>query len=208
MPPTRNQLYETGRALLDQAWAASDAAPLKSDVGYEDFDRVVRGPQLAARFALVTQLLLKGNRAGGSSSAEDAGCPWWFSARSLAKNAVVPFDQAHDAIFGQSDPYVSNPLRRQTVEDSLAEGAPAGQWAALLKILNAAQAAPEEAESLLTMALHVARARQLSLKTLLAEGLVLQQRRAADEDVTEERNGFFIGAGLRISSASCLLARI
>ena len=195
MPLTRNQLYETGRALLEQAWAASDVAPLlTSDVGYEDFDRVVRGPQLAARFALVTQLLLKAivPAAPTRQLEEIPDVPGGFSARSLAKNAVVPFDQAHDAILGgSSDPYVSNPLRRPTVEDSLADGAPDGQWAALLKILNAAQESPNEAESLLTMALHVARARQLSLKALLADGLSLQQRRAAGDDVTEERNELF-----------------
>jgi MoxR-like ATPase len=154
----------------------------------------MRGSQLAARFALVTQLLMKAvvPSAGARQLEAIPDVPGGFSARSLAKNVVVPFDGDQDALLGGSlDPYVSNPLRRPTIEDGLADGDPSGQWAALIKILDAVESAPGEAEQLLTAALHVARARQLSLRTLIAEGSVLQQRRAEGGDVTEERNELF-----------------
>lgn len=195
MPPTKNQLYETARVRLDEAWVASDSVPSYSasaDLG--DFDRVVRGPQLAARFALVTQLLLKTIVPSAGARQLDAipDVPGGFSPRSLAKNVVVPFDEARDALLGGSlDPYVSNPLRRAVIEESLAEADPSGQWAALINILDAAESSPGDAWQLLTAALHVARARQLSLHALILDGAALQRRRAEGADVTEERNELF-----------------
>src|SRR5262245_51638445 len=97
------------------------------------------GPELAPRYALVTQLLLSLvlPSADIKQLKDFAEAPSGFSGRALAKNATVPFDNDHDALLGGSaDPYVSNPLRREAIDEELATEDHAGQWEALIRILD------------------------------------------------------------------------
>jgi MoxR-like ATPase len=196
VPPSKAQLYDLARSQLDGAWSligTEDAPSFEglNEATLADVQAVIGGRDLAPRYALITQTLVKlvlpdesPTRLSGFVDA-----PSGFSSRSLAKNAVVPFDVAHDSLLGGSgDPYVSNPLRREEIDESLADDDPGGQWEALLRVLQQVEQTPGLAQAVLVCALAAAQARQLTLALLLERGMELQARRKAGEDVTDERN--------------------
>src|SRR4051794_39085429 len=128
MPPSKANLYQAAGSDLKEIWGKSDQqiAPPQS-LDFDDFRRVMLGRVLAPRYALVTQLLLK--QLLGSVPIRQLkaynNAPTGFSARSLAKNVVVPFDGDLDALLGGSqDPYVSNPLRQAALDDALKDDDP------------------------------------------------------------------------------------
>jgi MoxR-like ATPase len=199
MPLTRQQLYDQARQRLEDAWNASESLPaLPVALTEQDITAVIAGPELAPRFALVTQLLLKILIPEASTRALEnpQGVPAGASPRSLAKNVVSPFDDANGALLGGSaDPYVSNPLRRPALEDRDTSSDPHGQWAALLRLLDAVEEDPAHVVDALRAVLHVARSRQLTLEKLIQAGMDLQARRHGGENVREERNELFQNRG-------------
>jgi hypothetical protein len=195
MPPSKSQLYERAREELEKAWLASaDAPSLPSGLNASDFGLVMSAGELAPRYALVTQLVLKiiAPPVPARQFQQFQDAPSGFSSRSLAKAAVVPFDADHDALLGGSaDPYVSNPLRRAEIDESVTAASADGAWSALLRILDSIEGSPNDADTALVAALHAARSRQLTLRRLLEQGLTLQARRQGGENVADERNELF-----------------
>ena len=201
MPLSRGELYSAGRQELLEAWRRTqetdEAFPAE---GEADFAAVLSGPELAPRYALVTQLVLKLviPTAGIRQLKDFQDAPSGFSARALAKNTVVPFDIENDALLGGSaDPYVSNPLRRESIDESLSEEDRSGQWAALIRVLDRASESSHEVRAALVSGLRGAKARQLTLVELLGDGMELQMQRAAGEEVTEVGTSYSSDEGLR-----------
>jgi MoxR-like ATPase len=194
MPPSKQELYDAARGELVEAWAKAEGdTPVQPPPGLSkaDFESVIGGREIAPRYALIAQTLMKMvmPTAPSRQLRGYTGAPSGFSARALAKNVVVPFDAEHDAILGgSSDPYVSNPLRRDEIDDAQASQDHTGQWGALLTVLDALESQPTSAPQTLAAALAVAQERQLTLRSLILGVSDLQVRRNNGEDVTEERN--------------------
>src|SRR5262245_36204347 len=137
MPPSKQELYTEGRRELLDGWASASDGDVEppSSLSKAHFERVIGGREKAPRYALVVQTLLKLvlPSAPIRQLRGYADAPSGFSARALAKNVVGPFDAEHDEILGGSeDPYVSNPLRRDRLDETLADDDPTGQWESLL----------------------------------------------------------------------------
>lgn len=140
------EAFDIGRNKLQQAWdeaqqvASGLSGPLASAVA------TVMSPksQISQRYALITQLLLKEVLDVPDSRSLKGFGGDNFSARSFAKYAthkVSPISRRLGT-GTSSDPYVSNPLRRPRLEDSLLDGAGGETWRALFSVLDAVDQDP------------------------------------------------------------------
>src|SRR4051794_9438883 len=97
MPPSKQEPYDAARSELLEAWATAQGntpGPVPAGLSKLDFENVIGGREIAPRYALLAQILLKlvmptapVRQLRGYTDA-----PSGFSARALAKNVVVPFD--------------------------------------------------------------------------------------------------------------------
>lgn len=150
--------YARGLAELKSFWQRAEAgeqADLPGDVTAAISRVMSRGSQVSHRYALATQVLLKlvveddDSRRLAQFSAIDGP----FSARSFAKETLVAFQPVGRRLGGSDDPYVSNPLRKDRLEDTLLAGKGREGWTALFRVLAHVDAHPGDAGSVLLQVL-------------------------------------------------------
>ncbi|MHD0306494.1 McrB family protein [Rhodococcus erythropolis] len=138
------EAFNIGRDKLQQAWdeaqqiASGLSGPLASAVATV----MSAKSQSSQRYALVTQLLLKEvldvpDSRGLVGFGDDK-----FSARNFARNTTRRVPPISRRLGDSDDPYVSNPLRRQRLEDSLLDGRGGETWRALFSVLEAVDQDP------------------------------------------------------------------
>jgi MoxR-like ATPase len=181
MERTKDEIFVGAARLLADAWDELETADVDAEL-LARAREVMSGHELAPRFALVTQLLLKHELPGEDASALALRAPpAGLSPRSLAKSVVVPFNVEQGQLLGGSeDPYVSNPLRppRTTIQE-FAAGPDAGeQWRALGGILAGVESGERSLMDALIAALAAMKERRLTLRDLIAQGLDLQAHEA------------------------------
>jgi MoxR-like ATPase len=190
MPEGPKEAYARADANLRRIWEGLDrSAVAPGDAALEaDAELLVAAGTVAQRYAVITQLLAKLTFPPADPMRLDSieGAPRSLSARSLAKQVVVPFDIEHGAPLGGSrDPYVSQPLRRPALDDYLLETAGRELWGKLFNILFTVQDEPTLTEPILAAALRAMRDKQQSLAGLL--GRILDLQRSDDDEDKRER---------------------
>lgn len=153
-----SEAYEQGRNRLAAAWSSAnsgESATLTNPVQAAITIVMAADSQVSHRYALPTQALLK--MVVGDTDArrltDFAGVDGQFSARSFAKETVVAIPPVGLRLGGSSDPYVTNPLRTERLEDTLLQGRGRDRWAALFEILSAIDAGTVTADAVLVQAL-------------------------------------------------------
>lgn len=149
------QAYDLGYSTLERLWE-------NTDEGSKNLSQLLRAKiatiladdaQVAHRYALVNQLLLKLILPSVDSRSLEGLGEDDFTARTFAKATVAKFKPVTGRLGNSSDPYVTNPLRTPRLEDKLktdARGAKHREkWNALLDVLDAVEANPEYIEAAL-----------------------------------------------------------
>jgi MoxR-like ATPase len=180
MAGAAEQAYQRAGKWLEDAWESLDRPP-HAVPGDGDLEqkarRVVDAGTVAQRYAIITQLLaaVVFPEAGARQLRSLPGAPGSISSRSLARRVVAPFDRAKGAPLGGSrDPYVSQPLRRPRLDDSVAAGSDAPLWLDLIAVLDAVDRDRSLAAPSLVAALAAMKARKLDLSGLISRVLELQ----------------------------------
>lgn len=153
--------YAAGLTALQGAWESPGAET--SDIPAETKSAIAtvmgEDSQVAQRYALLTQLLLKQVLGiTDSLSLVDFGEDN-FTARSFAKYTTAKFGPITNRIGNSGDPYVSNPLRQPRLSDSLLSGRGRREWGQLFNVLMAVDANPQNAPVFLAHALNLIRDR-------------------------------------------------
>lgn len=141
-----SNLVQQCRTLLSERWRqVSDAGarPLGDETLTDAIRRSVNSKTKTYRYVLPTQLVAKladpsldctcvQAKRGGSGA---------FDARSIAQDAVVPFDQANDRVLGGApEPYANNPLRIPEISADYRDAQKdKSGWDDLCLVLNAIQ---------------------------------------------------------------------
>jgi MoxR-like ATPase len=190
MPGKLEEAYARAEAILDSVWAGleAEAIPDVDNELAENAESLVEEGTVAQRYAIITQLL-RALAFPGSDPLDLGrieGEPKSLSSRSLAKRVVVPFDSRLGAPLGGSrDPYVSQPLRRDSLGSDMGAGTGGPLWEKLLDVLDAVKADPELAESLLAAALSAVQNRKQDLAGLFRR--VLELQKTDDDEGRRER---------------------
>jgi MoxR-like ATPase len=214
MPGEVEAIYARGRALLAEAWEGLEDFAAPDEVWAEQIARIVAEGALAQRYAVVTQLLQKllFPEVDAHRLEKFPGVGLSISSRSIARRVVAPFDREHGAPLGGSkDPYVSNPLRRDALDDDVAEGPAAPIWRDLLAVLDRVESGALDAATGLRTALAAMKAKGHDLQSLIGRVLQLQQgdgaaggseRKELVENVAPEIIRPLLGEGLEVSGSS------
>lgn len=164
------EAQEAGRNRLTALWQRVDdgALPALDPVLQERVAAVMsEAAQKSHRYCLLTQLLMKvtfGN--ADSMRLQDFDqIDGAFSARYFARETITVLDDLNNRIGASEDPYVSNPLRKERLDDSLKAGRGGDLWSALFEVLAAVDADPTLAEPALLRALAIAKDRPLVPQT-------------------------------------------
>ncbi|MGO4664036.1 McrB family protein [Terrabacter sp. 2TAF16] len=140
--------YQAGIGALTDLWERPEDEPdqLPNEIRSKIAIVIDAEAQVSQRYALLTQLLLKHIMDVPDSRAlRDLGDDY-FTARSFAKYTTAKFPAIARRLGNSTDPYVSNPLRSQSLEDSLKSGRGGSKWEALLDVLDAVDAKGELTE--------------------------------------------------------------
>lgn len=141
---------------LETAWSAVEQVDYKDTdwletagraVGQDDYedtdsevDSFVNHRLTSIRYAVITQLLAKvANPQRDIIRLTSEGTPEDTAPRTIASAVVVPWNQMNDNVLGGSaDPYVNNPLRRDSLlsDDSAIRSSDRSEWRRLADYLN------------------------------------------------------------------------
>lgn len=152
--------YERGREALSKAWEEAKAGTATPNLPNEIVSAIATAmspdAQIAQRYSLVTQVLLK--LVVGNSDARKLQnfetVEGQFSARTFAKETVVKLRPVGRRLGGSEDPYVSNPLRQDRMEDKMLKGKQGGpRWGAVFQVLGYIDANPDSCGKILRQAL-------------------------------------------------------
>ncbi len=146
---------------LERIWATLNDKYEKLPVD-ERVSRIMRGPSVSHRFALITQLVgalldPTKNTMALQSGAEVEGA---WDPRSFAAKIIVPWLRNHRSPLGSSpDPYVSNPLRRPVISPKPDGVKPSTLpfWQDIYDLLQEAQWNPGKIEELTHQAVSIIR---------------------------------------------------
>lgn len=149
--------YEEGLRTLGALWSASGGGGAEPSVELRaKIANVLSDASLVSqRYALVTQLLIKSVMPDTDARALQGFGDDDFSARSFAKYTVSAFAPITRRLGNSTDPYVSNPLRRERLLDDLEQGRGALIWEQLLSILDTVNDQPDLTEPVLRHAISV-----------------------------------------------------
>lgn len=171
-------------------------------------DRLVNSKIMSLRYALITQILGKIADPGRSLLCvqKAAGIAGAWDARSFCKKVVVPWVQANDGVLGRStDPYVSNPLRRERLEREMPK-VKGKDWDALVALLESLEnVEPGELQAVFGRCL-AAVARLLADQSLdypVPVSLSLARLQKALDAFLQEKSG-----GLRPMAVTAALMRV
>ena len=124
----RDPFISRCREILDEHWQIVQCGEIGKDIIPElaspiaEILRAPKGISGSFRYVLPTQLVAKiadPTRDCRSLQAVGPDAPKSFDARTLCKKVIVPFDRKLDGVLGGSgDPYVSKPLRRETISEA------------------------------------------------------------------------------------------
>lgn len=162
-----NEAYARGQNLLARAWQEAvdrQTHSVPPEIR-ERIQRVMAPDSLIVQlYGLPTQLLLKAtiNMADCRQLTNFSEIEGPFSARTFAKYTVVKETEVSGRLGSSNDPYVSNPMRRPRLEDSMTEGAGGRKWADLFEVLGYVDANPGTVDSVLVCALEQVTGRQIS----------------------------------------------
>jgi hypothetical protein len=142
-----SEATERGLILLADAWRDAirgGVVELPDGIAHRIAQVMTPGTQVAQRYALPTQLLLKltisttdSRQLTGFGQVDGS-----FSARTFARETVAAFSDITNRLGNSRDPYVSNPLRQPQMSDALRAGKGRREWAALLDVLSAVDQSP------------------------------------------------------------------
>jgi MoxR-like ATPase len=170
----RQEIYDAAQHVLEAAWEQTALPELAPDLA-ASIEKAIDSPENSQRYGLVTQLLLKAVVPSVDCRVLKAqeGAP---SGRSFAKKALVPFEQEHGSPLGGSrDPYVSNPLRRNVLDETVKlDSAHPEAWQAVIDVLTAAEASQAVAAAALAHAVAVMKDRAHTLGSVLQRVMEIQ----------------------------------
>ncbi len=185
---------EAARRKLEELWSVvlnDDTAVAPAEI-----QELVNSEQTAIRFCLPTQLLGKLVDPGLDALClqRGDGSRGRWDPRGFAAKVVVPWNQGNQTVLGKSgDPYVSNPLRRQRLDDGLDQMADREQWEKLCKILGDVEAAngPAHTERVLLQVLSAIRdrLRDLAFVYIVPPRVSLRQTEELIRTFLTERSG-------------------
>ncbi len=142
-----SEANERGLELLAAAWqeaTGGGTVELPAGIAQQIAQVMTLGAQIAQRYALPAQLLLKlaisttdSRQLTGFGQVDGS-----FSARTFARETVAAFADVTRRLGNSGDPYVSNPLRQPRLSDALRKGRGGRDWAALLDVLHAVDEDP------------------------------------------------------------------
>lgn len=155
MQPT--EAYQEGRKRLQEAWeqALAGESPHLPPAVSQDIASIMRSEEVSQRYALPTQVLLKlvtgasdSHRLRGIENIEGR-----FSARSFAKETLVALAPVGNRLGASPDPYVSQPLRIDRLDDRLLTAKNPSVWEAVLRVLRFVDSNPATADAVLIRSL-------------------------------------------------------
>ena len=155
-----NELYELRQRGDDAGKEEIVLAEMRLDNAWRELYAFMELPlspdaQIAQRYSLVTQVLLK--LVVGNSDARKLQdfetVEGQFSARTFARETVVKLRPVGSRLGGSGDPYVSNPLRQDRMEDKLLRGSGGSRWRAVFQVLEYVDSNPDSCGKILRQVL-------------------------------------------------------